>query len=225
MPNLVITGGTKGIGRATVELFLREGWSVCTCARSEEGLKRLKEELKHPKNLYTKVCDVGDRESAKAFVEFCQENLKSFDLLINNASILGERTSIEHYPEDIWEEVIRINLNGVFYITKYAIPYMKAGGVIINLSSGAGKRPAPYWGAYAVSKFGVEGFSLLLAEELKPKGIKVYALNPGATRTQMRAKAYPQEDPLTLKPPEKIAEFIIEIVKNKPGGVSIEYGS
>jgi short-subunit dehydrogenase len=101
---------------------------------------------------------------------------------------------------------------------------MKSGGVIINLSSGAGKRPAPYWGAYAVSKFGVEGFSLLLAEELKPKGIKVYALNPGATRTQMRAKAYPQENPLTLKPPEKVAEFIIKLIKDKPEMVSVDYG-
>ncbi|WP_448583943.1 SDR family NAD(P)-dependent oxidoreductase [Thermocrinis sp.] len=223
MPNLVITGGTRGIGKATVELFLKEGWSVCTCARGEKDLEKLKEELKNPK-LFTKACDVADRDSAKAFIEFCRENLGQFDLLINNASILGERVDIEHYPEDIWEEVIKVNINGVFYITKYALPYIKDGGMIVNMSSGAGKRPAPYWGAYAVSKFGVEGFSLLLAEELKPRGIKVYALNPGATRTQMRAKAYPQENPLTLKPPERVAEFIMEIVKTTPKRVSIDYG-
>jgi NAD(P)-dependent dehydrogenase (short-subunit alcohol dehydrogenase family) len=224
MPNLVITGGTRGIGRAVVELFLKEGWNVCTCGRTEEGVKRLKEELKEPKNLYVKVCDVGDRNSARAFVEFCKEELGDFDLLINNASILGERLPTEKYPEEVWEEVIRVNLNGVFYITNYALPYMKSGGVIINLSSGAGKRPAPYWGAYAVSKFGVEGFSLLLAEELKPKGIKVYAFNPGATRTQMRAEAYPQENPLTLKPPEKVAEFIMKLIKDRPEMVSVDYG-
>ncbi|WP_448587464.1 SDR family NAD(P)-dependent oxidoreductase [Thermocrinis sp.] len=223
MPNLIITGGTRGIGRAVVELFLKEGWNVCTCARKEEALKGLKEELKNPKNLYVKVCDVGDKNSAKAFVEFCKEKLGNFDLLINNASILGERESIENYPEDVWEEVIRINLNGVFYITKYAIPYMKEGGVIINMSSGAGKRSAPYWGAYAVSKFGVEGFSLLLSEELKGKKIKVYALNPGATRTQMRAKAYPREDPLTVKPPEKVAEFILLLLKKLPQVVSVDW--
>jgi len=222
MPNLVITGGTRGIGRATVELFLKEGWSVCTCARSEENLKQLQQELKSP-NLHTKVCDIGDRSSAKAFVEFCKEKLGSFDLLINNASILGERTNIEHYPEDLWEEVIRTNINGTFYITKYALPYIKDGGVIINMSSGAGKRPAPYWGAYAVSKFGIEGFSLLLAEELKHRGIKVYALNPGATRTQMRAKAYPEEDPLTLKPPEAVARFMLLLFKERPNVVSIDW--
>jgi Dehydrogenases with different specificities (related to short-chain alcohol dehydrogenases) len=107
MLNLVITGGTKGIGRAVVELFLKEGWNVCTCGRTEEGLKRLKEELKERKNLYVKVCDVGDRNSAKAFVEFCREKLGDFDLLINNASILGERLPIEKYPEEVWEEVIK----------------------------------------------------------------------------------------------------------------------
>jgi NAD(P)-dependent dehydrogenase (short-subunit alcohol dehydrogenase family) len=80
--------------------------------------------------------------------------------------------SIEKYPEEVWEEVIRVNLNGVFYITKYALPYVKSGGVIINISSGAGKRPAPYWGAYAVSKFGVEGFFSTLGGGTKAKGNK-----------------------------------------------------
>ena len=89
MSNLIITGGTKGIGRAVVELFLKEGWNVCTCGRKEEGVKRLKEELKGRENLYVKVCDVGDRNSARAFVEFCKEKLGEFDLLINNSSILG----------------------------------------------------------------------------------------------------------------------------------------
>ena len=170
-----------------------------------------------------KACDVGDRRSAKEFVEFCVEKLKKMDLLVNNASVLGERKSIKDYPEEVWEEVIRVNINGVFYITKYTLPYMSEGSVIVNMSSGAGKRPAPYWGAYAVSKFGVEGFSLLLAEELKEKGIRVYALNPGATRTQMRAKAYPQEDPNTLKPPEKVAEFMLKLISSKVPSGSYDY--
>ncbi|MDM7266674.1 MAG: SDR family NAD(P)-dependent oxidoreductase [Aquificaceae bacterium] len=173
--------------------------------------------------LYIKACDVGDRRTATEFVDFCVEKLKKIGLLVNNASILGERLSIEDYPEEVWEEVIRVNINGVFYITKYALPYMSEGSVIVNMSSGAGKRPAPYWGAYAVSKFGVEGFSLLLAEELKGKGIRVYALNPGATRTQMRAKAYPQEDPNTLKPPEKVAEFMLKLISSKVPSGSYDY--
>lgn len=219
----IITGGSKGIGRAMVERLLKEGWEVCTCSRREEDLVKLKQELGNPKGLYVKACDVGDRRSAKEFVEFCMEKLKKMDLLVNNASVLGERKSIKDYPEEVWEEVIRVNINGVFYITKYTLPYMSEGSVIVNMSSGAGKRPAPYWGAYAVSKFGVEGFSLLLAEELKEKGIRVYALNPGATRTQMRAKAYPQEDPRTLKPPEEVAEFMLKLINSKTPSGSYDY--
>ncbi len=212
----IITGGSKGIGRAIVERLIKEGWLVCTCSRKEEDLRRLREELGNPQSLYTKACDVGDRVSVGEFVRFCVQNMEGIDLLVNNASILGERVSIEDYPEDVWEEVIRVNINGVFYMTKYTLPYMNPSSVIVNMSSGAGKRPAPYWGAYAVSKFGIEGFSSLLAEELKDRDIRVYAFNPGATRTQMRAKAYPYEDPMTLKPPEKVADFLMKLLKNRP---------
>ncbi|MFN7065389.1 MAG: SDR family NAD(P)-dependent oxidoreductase [Aquificaceae bacterium] len=219
----IITGGSKGIGRSIVERLLRGGWEVCTCSRRDEDLLRLKEELKNPEGLYIKACDVGNRASAREFVSFCVERVGKIDLIVNNASILGERLSVEDYPEDLWEEVIRININGVFYITKYALPYMVKGSVIVNMSSGAGKKPAPYWGAYAVSKFGVEGFSLLLAEELRHRDIKVYALNPGATRTQMRAKAYPQEDPRSLKPPERVAEFLVNLLESDAVSGSYDY--
>ncbi len=218
----IVTGGSRGIGRAIVERLIQEGWQVCTCARREEDLVKVWEELKRPESLYFGACDVANRQSAKAFVEFCVAKLGKVDLLVNNAAVLGERKAIQEYPEDVWEEVIRVNINGVFYITKYALPYMERGGIIVNMSSGAGKRPAPYWGAYAVSKFGVEGFSLLLAQELKHRDIRVYALNPGATRTQMRAKAYPQEDPNTLKPPQVVAEFLLKLIALKPDSVSLD---
>ncbi len=218
---MIITGGSKGIGRAMVELFVRKGHKVCTCAR--EGLDELLEELSHPEHLYTKPCHVEDRVSAKGFVDFCVERLGAVDVLINNAGILGVRMPVQEYPEDIWEEVIRVNINGTFYITKYTLPYMEEGGVIVNFSSGAGKRPAPTWGAYAVSKFGIEGFSLLLAHELKHRNIRVYAFNPGATRTQMRAQAYPDEDPKSLKPPEKVAEFVLHLINSDLPSGSVDY--
>ncbi len=220
--NAIITGGSRGIGRAMVVKLLSDGHNVCTCSRREEDLMVLKEELKSP-NLHTKACDVGNRKQAKEFMSFCVEKFGRIDVLINNASILGERKSIENYPEDVWEEVIRVNVNGTFYITKYDLPYIPKGGVIINFSSGVGKGPAPYWGAYAVSKFGVEGFSLLLAEELKERNIRVYAFNPGATRTQMRAMAYPQEDPSKLKPPEKVAEFVLKLISSDIPSGSVDY--
>ncbi|MDW8032006.1 MAG: SDR family oxidoreductase [Aquificaceae bacterium] len=219
----IVTGGSRGIGKALVERLLKEGWEVCTCSRKEEDLTKLEEELRRPRGLYRKVCNLGERESAKSFVMFCLERMGGIELLVNNAAILGERLPIEEYPEEVWEEVIRVNLNGVFYVTKYCLPHMGEGSFIVNLSSGAGKRPAPYWGAYAASKFGVEGFSLLLAEELKERGIRVYTLNPGATRTQMRAKAYPSEDPKTLKTPDKVAEFLLKLIKSKAPSGSYDF--
>ncbi|MCS7262516.1 MAG: SDR family oxidoreductase [Aquificaceae bacterium] len=218
----VVTGGSRGIGRAIVERLLREGWQVCTCSRNYQDLVRLVEELGQ-EGLHVRSCNVGDRWSVKAFVEFCVERMGGLELLVNNASILGSRVSVEAYPEELWEEVIKVNINGVFYTTKYCLPYMGKGSLVVNVSSGAGKRPAPYWGAYAVSKFGLEGFSLLLAEELKGRGIKVYALNPGATRTQMRAQAYPEEDPNSLKPPDKVAEFLLKLLKAEAPSGSYDY--
>ncbi|MCX8059693.1 MAG: SDR family oxidoreductase [Aquificaceae bacterium] len=218
----VVTGGSRGIGRAIVERLLREGWQVCTCSRNYQDLVRLVEVLGQ-EGLHVRSCNVGDRWSVKAFVEFCVERMGGLELLVNNASILGSRVSVEAYPEELWEEVIKVNINGVFYTTKYCLPYMGKGSLVVNVSSGAGKRPAPYWGAYAVSKFGLEGFSLLLAEELKGRGIKVYALNPGATRTQMRAQAYPEEDPNSLKPPDKVAEFLLKLLKAEAPSGSYDY--
>ncbi|SHK43486.1 SDR family NAD(P)-dependent oxidoreductase [Thermocrinis minervae] len=213
----LVTGGTRGIGKALVLELLNSGWEVCTCARN------IPDDMPKDERLLVVECDISKRDQVKRFVNLCVEKVGYLDLLVNNASILGERKAIEDYPENVWEEVLQINVNGTFYVTKYTIPYLKYGAIVINISSGAGKRPAPYWGAYAVSKFAIEGFSLLLNEELKDRNIRVYAFNPGATRTQMRAKAYPEEDPMALKPPEDVAKAILRLIQKRPEKVSIDY--
>ena len=127
-----------------------------------------------------------------------------------------------------WDETMAVNLRGVFLCTRAALRLMIAqrSGLIINLSSGAGKRAAPTWGAYAVSKWGVEGFTKTVAEEVKEFGVNVVAVNPGGTRTGMRACAFPDEDPMKLKTPEALAEFILQLatgeMKFEPGD-SIDY--
>jgi len=109
-----------------------------------------------------------------------------------------------------------VNLNGPFFVIKACLPLMTAGGEgsIINVSSGVGRIGKPRWGAYAASKFGLEGLTQVLAAELQPLHIRVNAVNPGGTRTTMRAAAYPEEDPLTLATPEEITPVFVYLASD-----------
>jgi NAD(P)-dependent dehydrogenase (short-subunit alcohol dehydrogenase family) len=109
--------------------------------------------------------------------------------------------------------VIRVNLNGVFFLTHHVVKRMIAQhhGSIINVSSGVGRVGRARWGAYAVSKFGLEGLTQVLADEVKEFNVRVNSVNPGPTRTEMRAKAYPEEDPLTLPTPEQITPIFVHL--------------
>jgi len=131
------------------------------------------------------------------------------DVLINNAGLLGPRVAIQEYPEDEWRRVIDANLTAPFLLSKAAIPHMPEGASIINAVSGVSIEGRAEWGAYSVSKFGVEGLTQILAAELKDRGIRANAVDPGGMRTEMRAAAYPNEDPQTrITPEENTAVFL-----------------
>jgi NAD(P)-dependent dehydrogenase (short-subunit alcohol dehydrogenase family) len=121
-----------------------------------------------------------------------------------------------------WDEVLRINTSSLFYTTRPLLPTLirRGAGSIINVSSSVGRRGKPNWGPYAVSKFGLEGFTQVLAEELRPHGVRVNSVNPGATRTEMRAAAYPDEDPLSLPPPEEIASVFVFLASDESSSVT-----
>jgi NAD(P)-dependent dehydrogenase (short-subunit alcohol dehydrogenase family) len=143
-------------------------------------------------------------------------------ILINNASLLGPRETIASYPLSAWEEVVKVNLTGLFMITKEVLGNMihRGEGTIINVSSGVGRVGKARWGAYSASKFGVEGFTQVLAEEVKDRNIRVIAVNPGATRTEMRAEAYPDEDPMTLPHPDEITGVFVYLATEESEGVT-----
>lgn len=209
---VIITGGTKGLGRASVKKWLGEGWRVATCARDAADLALLEEELNNP-NLMTHALDVSDANAVHGFVERVLGNWEQIDVLINNASILGPRETIENYPEEIWRKVMEINLNGAFYFAKAVLrPMLEAkNGVIINITSGAGVKGKKRWGAYAASKFAIEGFTQVLRDELLDSHIRVHAFDPGAMQTEMRRAAYPSEDPAQHPTPETIARILFDI--------------
>ena len=151
-----------------------------------------------------------------------KEKWTRLNILVNNASVLGVRVPILDYPEDIWEEVVKINLNAQFLVTKAVLPLIleSQNGSIINVSSSVGRRGVAYWGAYSASKFGLEGFTQVLADELKSYSVRVNSVNQGGTRTAMRANAYPQEDPMTLPSPEDVTPVFLYLASNESIGMT-----
>lgn len=219
----LVTGASKGIGRGIATAFLKEGAQVFLCARGEEGLTRVSSELESiGPDVGFRAADVGDPEQAKRLVDSALSRFPDLGILVNNASILGKRGPLVDLDAPTWDEVLRINTSSLFYVTRPLLPALigRGNGSIINVSSSVGRRGKPNWGPYAVSKFGLEGFTQVLAEELRAHGIRVNSVNPGATRTAMRAAAYPDEDPMTLPTPEEIAEVFVYLASDESASVS-----
>jgi NAD(P)-dependent dehydrogenase (short-subunit alcohol dehydrogenase family) len=201
----LITGGSRGIGKAVAAGYVREGAAVFLCGRNDLDVKKAIADIEGAGGRASGCAgDVGKIEDVRRIVQSTIAQLGGIDVLVNNASLLGPRVPITDYPLEAWEEVLRVNLTGIFLMSQEVVKVMiaKRQGSIINVSSGVGRIGKARWGAYGASKFGVEGLTQGLAEELKDLGIRVNAVNPGPTRTEMRAMAYPDEDPLTLPAPD-----------------------
>ncbi len=213
----LITGGSRGIGRAIAFAYAHAGARVFICGRNQQELNRAVREIHEAGGVAAGVDgDVGNAADVTRIVSSAVERYGTIDVLVNNASILGPRGSIANYPQRDWDEVLRINLTGVFLLTQAVLKIMSArqSGSIINVSSGVGRIGKAHWGAYAVSKFGLEGLTQVLADELKETAIRVNSVNPGATRTSMRAQAYPEEDPLTLPTPDEITAIFLYLASD-----------
>ena len=214
---VLITGAGRGIGRATAELFAFEGAKLVLCARTRQELAGTVSSITSNDGEATaRVADIGIAREAEALVQLAVRRYGCLDILINNAGILGPRVPIMAYPHRQWSQVLRVNLNGTFYISQAAAKVMsgQGAGIIITLSSSVGRTGRGLWGAYAVSKFGVEGLSQVMADELRSAGVSVVTFNPGGTQSAMRAEAYPSEDPATLRSPADAARALLQLVTN-----------
>ncbi|MFQ5657324.1 MAG: SDR family NAD(P)-dependent oxidoreductase [Candidatus Methylomirabilales bacterium] len=212
----LVTGGSRGIGKAVVAAYTREGADVVVVARDRHPLEAAASEIGKEGRLVALQADVADRRQVAGVAEEIMKRFGHLHVLVNNASLLGPRVPLLEYPEEDWGAVIAVNLHGPFFVIKACLPLMIAagGGSIINVSSGVGRIGKSRWGAYAVSKFGLEGLTQVLAAELQPLHIRVNAVNPGGTRTVMRAAAYPEEDPLTLPTPEDITPVFVYLASD-----------
>ena len=220
---ILVTGGTRGLGRALVFRFAAEGASVAACARSADALNRLELELRlRGARALALQCDISDAEQVQLFAKNVLEEFQGIDVIVNNASLLGPRIEIVEITHPTWERVIDVNVNGLFYTTRAFLPSMidQKSGSIINVTSSVGKIGKARWGAYAVSKFALEGFTQTLADEVRSSHVRVNSVNPGAIATEMRRAAYPNEDQGNLKSPEEITDVFVYLASGASLGIT-----
>jgi NAD(P)-dependent dehydrogenase (short-subunit alcohol dehydrogenase family) len=207
---ILVTGAGDGIGSTAARTFAHYGANVVLLGRTQQKLEQVYDLIRAATDTDPVIvpCDL-ETAGANVFDELrdsIDDHYGRLDGILHNASLLGARQPIEFYDVDQWPRIMQVNVNAAFYVTRALLPSLQRApdASVVFTSSGVGRRGRAYWGAYAVSKFALEGFSQVLADELDDEGrIRVNTLNPGATRTRMRAQAYPGEDPLTVPLPEQ----------------------
>jgi hypothetical protein len=205
--NIVITGASKGIGKAIAERFAIENHRVIICSRKEENLKSIKDSFP---SILTFLCDVSIKDEILRFGDFVLENFETIDVLINNAGIFVPGKLTEE-ADGVLEKTIDTNLYSAYYLTRKLAPKFieQRNGYIINMCSVASFKAYENGGSYSISKFALLGLSKTLREELKPYDIKVTAIMPGATLTDSWQGVDLQEN--RFSKPEDIAELIYTI--------------
>jgi len=220
---VMITGASRGLGRALALAFAREGVSLVINSRSEDSLEPVAGEAKVTgAEVLAIPADVSVEAEVERLVNESVRRFGGIDVLVNNAGVLGPRVPIEEYPEDEWRKVLDANLTAPFLLIRTVIPRMPEGGSIINMTSGVSVEGRAEWGAYSVSKFGLEGLTQILAAELKDRGIRVNSVDPGGMRTEMRAAAYPDEDPTTRITPEENTDVFLYLASDESREVTGE---
>lgn len=209
----VITGGTRGIGKAIAEALLSLGAKVFICGRDKSGLKRALESLGRFGMVDGEVCDVRSESQVKMMLDECVRVFGGIDILVNNAGVGVFGKTIEEISPDLFRMVQETNLFGVYYACHYAIPVMKqrGGGYIINISSLAGQNAHPKMAAYNASKFALNGFSEALMQEVRHDNIKVSYICPGSVNTEFGDDVISKEKAWQLQP-EDIANTVTDLL-------------
>jgi len=204
----VVTGGTKGIGRAIVEALLEHGARVVFGARTEADVERAAEEL--GENARGAVCDVRNADDCAALMETAVDAFGGLDILVNNAGI-GIFKPVAELSVEEWDRLQGTNVNGLFYCTRAALPRLKerGGGWIINIGSLAGKNAFPGGAAYNTSKFGLIGFSEALMQEVRHDGIRVSYIMPGSVATS--GFGHGSSDDWKIQP-EDIGKIVLDLL-------------
>jgi NAD(P)-dependent dehydrogenase (short-subunit alcohol dehydrogenase family) len=218
----VITGGGSGIGLAMARTFAACGYSVVITGRDEKRLHKAAEELSKTQTQATAIaCDVRDPASVEKLFQEIGKHHSTIDVLINNAGVAHALAPVDQLPVETWKEVIDTNLTGTFLITRSALPLMHAGATIVNNLSVAALQPFAGMSAYNASKYGALGFTHALREDLRKRGIRVVALLPGATDTDIWGQFWPGAPREKMISAETVAQAVLHAV-SLPANSTIE---
>ena len=224
---ILVTGASDGIGKALALCAAGLGAQVILHGRNSSKLESVYDEVTRVKSAPRPSIVVMDLATADsdAYMSLSAGIEKEFgrlDGLVNNAGILGKRTSIEQYDASEWQRVLHVNLTAAFAMTQVLLPLLRLSEdpSVIFTSSGVGRVGKAYWGAYSVSKFGTEALSQILADEHRHTPLRSNCVNPGATRTGMRLQAYPAEDRDRLKTPEQVLPAYIYLLGPDSAGIT-----
>lgn len=218
----VVTGGGSGIGLAMARIFAANGYSVVITGRDAKRLQKATANISADKKQATGIpCDVRDPASVEKLFREIGKQHSVIDVLINNAGVAHALAPVDQLSIETWKEVIDTNLTGTFLITRAALPLMRTGGTIVNNLSVAAVQPFAGMAAYNSSKFGALGFTHALREDLRKRGIRVLALLPGATDTEIWGQFWPDAPKGKMISAETVAQAVLHAV-SAPANTAIE---
>jgi NAD(P)-dependent dehydrogenase (short-subunit alcohol dehydrogenase family) len=209
----LVTGGSKGIGLAIAEALAKNGANVFICARDKGELRRAIEDLSRHGRVEGEICDVRSEDQVRMMLDECERVFGGIDILVNNAGMGVFGKTVEQMSADEFRQTLETNLFGVFYACHYAIPKMRTrgGGYILNISSLAGQNPHPKMAAYNASKFGLNGFTEAMMQEVRQDNIKVSYICPGSVNTYFGGDQ-PSNDQAWQLQPGDIAQVVLDLL-------------
>ena len=228
--NILVTGASKGIGKELALTLSSYGANIILHGRDEQALDKVYDEIIDTTETSPLIiqCDLNDLDENKSqkIANIISENVNILDGIIHNAAIIGKMSSIHDFDLKTWNKVINTNLTSTYLLTKYLTPLMadSKNPRVIFTSSGVVRKGRAFWGAYAISKTAVKSLAEILNDELEPiTNIKVFNFDPGATRTSMRAFAYPAENASTLKEPSSLMKYYLWMLSKESSKSDTRY--
>ncbi|MEC7120020.1 MAG: YciK family oxidoreductase [Pseudomonadota bacterium] len=224
---ILVTGAGEGIGRAAALSFAQYGATVLLLGRTLEKLEAVYDEIEKAGGAQPALLPLNLSSASMSdytqMAQMIEEQIGRLDGILHNAAMLGPLTPLQMYDPDTWDDVMNVNLRAPFQMTQTLLPLLRQSpdASVLFTTSSVGRTARAFWGAYAISKCGIEGLAKIFSDELaNVSSIRFNCINPGATRTNMRAHAYPGENPMNLPTPEQIMPSYLYLMGADSQGIT-----